>query len=283
MEDAKLALDLCLVDDAAAAAELAAQLDVQNRRRQQAVSEVLAAAEELVAGLDDDLPALVLGSDSWSMGVVGLVAGRLAERYARPAFVVCLDPAEAKGSARSIPGVHIVQALDAAAPALIRYGGHVAAAGFSLEASRFDEFRELVCAGVARQPASTRRERLFAIDSDVTAGEATPGLCRALDQLEPCGQGNPPAVLALRGARVLGASPFGTSEQHVRVVLAGDTGVLEATAFFKPHLVAHLPRGRMVDACFSLEVDSWQGQERVRARLRDLRPAQAPADLAATG
>ena len=282
MEDARLALELCLCDDEETAATLAAQLELQNRQRQQAVSEALGEAEQQAAELDDDAPAIVLGDPGWPMGIVGLVAGRLAERYARPAFVVCLDAAEAKGSARSVPGVHIVRVLDAAAGALLRYGGHVAAAGFSLDAGRFAEFRDLVSAAVATELHGARPERVFAIDSDITAADATPLLCRELAVLEPCGQGNHAPLLALRDVSVLGTSTFGAEGQHIRVVLGGEGGILEATAFHKPKLSAHLPRGRVVDACFSLELDSWQGQHRVRARLRDLRPAQAePVRLAA--
>ena len=113
---------------------MAVDLDIQNRLRQQAVAVALAQAEEQVAGIDDDAAAIVLGDPGWPMGIVGLVAGRLAERYARPTFIACLDPDEAKGSARSAGGVHIVKALDGAATSLLRYGGHAAAAGFSLDA-----------------------------------------------------------------------------------------------------------------------------------------------------
>ena len=275
MEDARLALRLCLSDDAAEAEPLAAELDAQNRARQQVLAVALAEAEEQVVGLDDDAPAIVLGSPQWPMGIVGLVAGRLVERYARPAFVVCLDPAEAKGSARSVSGVHMVRALDGAAASLLRYGGHAAAAGFSLDARRFDEFARLVSGAVAKQLNGTVRERVFAIDCEISAIDATPALCRALQELEPCGQGAPQPLLALRGARVLGTSTFGGEGKHVRVVLAGDAGVLEAVAFHKPNLADHLPRGRHVDACFALELDSFQGQDRVRARLRDLRSALA--------
>ena len=282
MEDARLALQLCLAEDADIARRLALQLDAQNRERQAAVAAALVDAEARVAELDDGAPAIVLGDSAWPMGIVGLVAGRLAERYARPAFVVCLDPTEAKGSARSVPGVHIVRALDRAAPALLRYGGHAAAAGFSLEANRLDEFRTIVSAAVAEQLADARPERVFAIDCAIDASEATPALCRELAALEPCGLGNPAPLLALRGVRVLGATPFGAERQHVRVVFGGDTGILEATAFHKPSLAEHLPRGRLVDACFSIEMSSWQGQDRVQARLRDLRPARR-VELAAAG
>ncbi len=275
MEDARLALELCLCDDPDESARLAADLDTQNRLRQRAVAIALAQAEEQVAAIDDDAAAIVLGDPEWPMGIVGLVAGRIAERYARPAFVACLDPGEAKGSARSAGGVHIVRALDGAATALLRYGGHAAAAGFSLDASRFDEFRELVTASVGEQNAGIERQRDFAIDCEISGIDVTPELCRALDQLEPSGQGNPAPLLAVCGARVLGTSTFGSEGQHVRVALATGSGIIEAIAFSKPNLADHLPRGRVVDACFGLDVDSFQGFQRVRARLRDLRPAQA--------
>jgi single-stranded-DNA-specific exonuclease len=277
MEDARLALELCLCDEPEESTRLAADLDMQNRLRQQAVAVALAEAEERVAAIDDDAPAIVLGDPGWPMGIVGLVAGRLAERYARPAFVACLDPVEAKGSARSAGGVHIVRALDGAAPALLRYGGHAAAAGFSLDASRFDEFRDLISEAVAAQNGDVERSRDFAIDCEVTGVDMTPELCRALDQLEPCGQGNPAPLLSVRGARVLGTTTFGSDGQHIRIALATGEGIVEAIAFNKPNLVDHLPRGRMVDACFGLELDSFQGLQRVRARLKDLRPAQEAA------
>jgi len=219
----------------------------------------------------------VVGSEAWPMGIVGLVAGRLAERYARPAFVACLDPDEAKGSARSACGVHVVRALDAASSSLIRYGGHAAAAGFSLDTNRFGMFRELVCDAVSAQLDGAVRERVYAIDCEISGLEATPEVCRALALLEPCGQGFSAPLLAALGARVLGTSTFGSESQHIRVALWAGDGVLETIAFHKPDIARHLPRGRYIDACFGLELDVWDGQERVRAHLRDVRPARALA------
>jgi single-stranded-DNA-specific exonuclease len=283
MEDARLALELCLCDDEDEAFPLAARLDAQNRARQQAVAVAMVEAEQMVAQLPDDAPAIVLGSPDWPMGIVGLVAGRLTERYARPSFIVCLDPAEAKGSARSISGVHIVDALDGAAATLIRYGGHRVAAGFSLEAERFAEFSHAVSAAVAAQLGDSPRERVVAIDGEITTAECIPLTCDLLDGLEPCGMGNAAPVLALRDCTVLSTSTFGGDSQHVRVVLRDDSGLVEAIAFFKPHLPDHLPRGRRVDACVALERDEWQGQVRVRARLRDIRPAQRAQVIEVSG
>jgi single-stranded-DNA-specific exonuclease len=217
------------------------------------------------------------------MGIVGLVSGRLTERYARPSFIVCLDPTEAKGSARSIASVHIVEALDGAASTLLRYGGHRAAAGFSLDGARFDDFAAAISASVAAQLGAATRERLIAIDGEITAAECVPATCDLLDLLEPCGQGNAAPVLAMRDCAVLSTTTFGAESQHVRLALADGAGIVEATAFFKPRLAEHLPRGRRVDVCIALERDEWQGQVRVRARLRDIRPARAAGVVEVAG
>ena len=283
MEDAKLALDLCLSEDPQECAAMARRLDEQNRSRQAAVAAALEQAEERVDEIPDDAPAIVVGDPSWPMGIVGLVAGKLMERYAIPAFVVCLDPAEAKGSGRSVPGVHIVRALDRAAPTLIRYGGHAAAAGFSLRAEDLERFRELVFQACAEQAGDRRRERIFHVDSEIACLDATPALCAQLEMVEPCGIGNPKPLLAIRGCEVVSTQPFGSDGQHLKVALRdGGRGLVEAIAFGKPGLAAHLPRGRRLDVCFALELDSWQGQVRVRARLRDLRPARVERPAAVT-
>jgi len=219
MEDARLALDLCLSDDPDACAGLARHLDQQNRSRQEAVAAALAEAEERVAELPDETPAIVIGDPGWPMGIVGLVAGRLMERYAVPAFVVCLDPGEAKGSGRSVPGVHIVRALDHAAPSLLRYGGHAAAAGFSLRAEDFGRFRDLISEACADQATGRPRERVFHVDSEIGCADATLELCAQLEAVEPCGIGNPTPLLAIRGCEVVSTHTFGREGQHVKVAL----------------------------------------------------------------
>src|SRR5258706_27074 len=128
------------------------------------------------------------------MGCVGVVAGRIPGRCARPCFVACLDGEEAKGSARSVRGVHVVKALDAAAPALLRYGGHALAAGFSLDPKRFEEFTELLMPAVAAQLGDSAPARAFHADAVVTAPGLVPGPCRRLGALEPGGQSAPNAA-----------------------------------------------------------------------------------------
>ena len=279
MEDAELALRLCLAESLEEARPLAERLQSQNGDRQRAVAAALEEAEARAAALPDDAAAIVVADPGWPMGIVGLVAGRLAERYARPTFVISLGE-EGKGSARSVRGVHLVEALGAASGCLLRYGGHAAAAGFSLEPQRFDEFAAAVEAAVAVQLGDGPRERIFHVDAVVGVDQLRPALCAELAALEPCGQGNREPTLALLGARVLGTSTFGAQRQHLRVALTDASGeVVEAIAFNKPGVAGHLPAGRLIDACFGLELDCWEGAERVRLRLRDLRPARADRAL----
>ncbi|MDQ2961426.1 MAG: single-stranded-DNA-specific exonuclease RecJ, partial [Candidatus Dormibacteraeota bacterium] len=280
MEDARLALELCLCDDDEQADALARRLDATNRERQAVVARVMAEAEVRVRDIPENAPAIVLGSADWPMGVVGLVAGRLTERYARPSFIVCLNEDEAKGSARTIPEVHVVKALDGAADTLRRYGGHRMAAGFSLDAARFDEFAAAISASVAEQLGDLPRRRVVAIDGIIAAADCTTDTCELLETLEPCGQGNPSPTLAMLDCRILASRAFGADRQHVSVWLGavepdgeGFGTVVEAIAFFKPGLLPHLRPQRRVDVCIALERDEWQGEVRVRARLRDIRPA----------
>jgi single-stranded-DNA-specific exonuclease len=275
MEDAELALRLLLSGSAAEAEPLAARLQRQNVERQEAVTRAMVEAEERVAAIPDDAPAIVLGDARWPMGIVGLVAGRLAERYARPTFIASLEGEEAKGSARSVRGVHLVRALGEASTCLLRYGGHAVAAGFSLEHGRLEEFAGRITAAVAGQLGDAPRERTHTVEATIRVADLVPELCAELGRLEPCGQGNHEPLLCLRGATVVGASSFGASRQHLKVNLTDASGrVVEAVAFNKPGLAGHLPSGRRIDALFGADLDRWNGVERVRLRLRDLRPAR---------
>jgi single-stranded-DNA-specific exonuclease len=279
MDDAVLALELCLTDDAGEARRLAAELDATNKQRQAAVAQAVREAEAKVAELPQDVSAIVLGDPSWPAGIVGLVAGRIAERYARPTFAVALGPEEARGSGRTAGGVHLVEALETVAETMLRFGGHAAAAGFTIESDRFDEFAAAVNRAVAAQSAGAAPERIFSVDALVTCADLRPALVQELQRLEPCGQANPGAVLMVEQVTVLSAQTFGAGGVHLRLTIGDGTGVAEAIGFFKGHAADHLPRGRVIDICGAIDCDRWQGQERIRIHLRDIRPARSEASL----
>jgi len=276
MDDAGLALRCCLADDAQEASQAAAELESLNQARRLSLSRALVLARQQVAEMPDELPVIVLGSPEIIPGVVGLVAGRLAEEFGRPAFVYSQTGEKWRGSARGIPGLNVVEALQQCSDHLLSYGGHVSAGGFSLVPDPEVE------ASFARQMAQAIRDQLgehsplraFRVDAEVGLRDCGLELAEELLLLQPCGSGNPTVLLCANGLTVVRTETLGKSGGHLKVILSDATGTAEAISFNRPHLRAHLPSGRQVDALFELEVDNWRGGRKARLLLRDLRPSR---------
>ncbi len=278
MGDARPALDCCLADDESKARAAVARLEELNRARKESLTRALAQARAQAALLPEELPLLFLGSADFHPGVVGLVAGRLVEEFGRPAFVFSRQGDGAwRGSARGVAGLNVVAALAACADQLLTFGGHLSAGGFSLAPSEDSVAalaRELELA-VTKQLGGRSPVRTFQVDAEVRLGQCDLELADQLLRLQPCGSGNPQALLCASGLRVEATRSLGAGGNHLKVILQDGTGTAEAITFNRPHLRRHLPEGRLVDAIFELEVDCWLGRRRPRLLLRDLRPARS--------
>ncbi|MGA8426816.1 MAG: single-stranded-DNA-specific exonuclease RecJ [Candidatus Dormiibacterota bacterium] len=276
MEDAYLALRCCLAANEEEAKESAAKLELLNQSRRSALVLALTRARAAVAQMAEDLPAIVFGSAEIIPGVVGLVAGRLADEYSRPAFVYSQTGQEWRGSARGVTGLNVVETLRRCSDHLLAYGGHLSAGGFSLPADQAaaDAFAEAMMAAVKAQLGDREPCRTFNIDAEVNLGECGLQLAEELCLLQPCGTGNPAVLLCASGCTVVRTEALGKSGGHLKVILKDATGSAQSISFNRPHLRVHLPSGRKVDALFELEVDCWGGRRKPRLMLRDLRPAR---------
>ncbi len=275
MGEAQRGVDLLLTDDPRRAAEIAATLEEENRWRREVDGQTLREAMELLER--DFEPArdrgVVLASAGWHPGVIGIVASRVVERIHRPTVLVALGDGEGKGSARSIPGFHLYEAMRDCAPHLTRFGGHRAAAGCSLRSDRVDAFRE---AFDARARAALTDEMLvpeIRIDLELGLDEAGDELCRLLRHVAPFGIGNPAPVFAARRVEVAG-SPRVVGRSHLKLTLASGRTRLEAIGFGMGERLAdaHSARGPL-DVAFKLEENTWNGRTTLQARLVDLRPS----------
>ena len=276
MEDASLALQCLLEDSPDEASRSAMALEQMNRDRRAALAEALAIARPLVAALPEEAPSIVIGSPHFAAGVVGLIAGRLAEEFQRPTFVYSMSGAEWKGSARGVADLNVVAVLSACSEGLVRFGGHRGAGGFTLPAGEAHalRFAALVDAAVTAQIGSRNPCRVFRADAVIRMSECNLKLSDELAELGPFGMGNPKVLLCSLACRIVSAEMFGRSEDHLRVVLDDGTAQMEAIAFNRPGISRHLPPGRVVDTLYELEADRWRGRERLRLLLRDLRPVQ---------
>ena len=231
MDDARLALDLLLADDVEMARPMAEQMESHNQSRRQATDTALGEAQERLEeeGVPDS--AIVLADERWSLGLVGLIAGRLVDAYNMPAFVLNRGEAESRGSARSVDGFNVVDALTSCAAVLKRFGGHQAAAGFACSNQDLAALVDGLQGYAAGQRPEDGWSRVMPIDAEVGFDELSTEAVEDLALLEPFGQGNRPPRFCGRGLVLKAATAFGGDGEHLRLWLGGGERVIEAVAW----------------------------------------------------
>ncbi len=217
MDVASDVVELFTTRDIARAQELATKLDRLNTERRDAEAAVLAQIDTLLTAGDlDATGCLVIDGQGWHRGVLGILASRVVERTGRPALVLSHEDGEAHGSGRSIPGFHLLDALESCADVFLRFGGHAHAVGFSLESARLPELRERLRQHSATALTPQILERKLDVSAELALDQITPSLYQALRQLEPYGVGNEEPVFVTYGL-TLDAAPLLIKEQHVRL------------------------------------------------------------------
>ena len=274
---ADLGARLLSTDDPAEAADLAEQLDALNASRKEVESQV---TEQAVAQVESgetrpqDLPAVVVSGEGWHPGVVGIVAGRLRERYRRPVVVIGVDPIAGigKGSGRSQPGVNLGRAIQAAFEAghLMAGGGHAMAAGLTVRADGIDAFRGFLADKLMEESALAAEQDVVEIDALVTPRAADRTLFEDFQRLTPFGPGNPEPMFAL--ADVVVEQPRLLRGGHVRCLLAGAGGKLKAVAWRAEDtdLGRRLMSGAgALHVAGRLKADDWNGRQGVEFEIED--------------
>jgi single-stranded-DNA-specific exonuclease len=274
LDDASAAVELLLTVDPERAATLAAELNAGNEERQALEQEILGDALKRVAS-DTSLrgrKSIVLASDAWHSGVIGIVASRIVELYHRPTILIALRDGNGKGSGRSIPGFHLHDALRACSEHLIRFGGHKYAAGLTIDEGTLEEFTERfdeVAAGLLSEEDLLPEIR---IDTDLTPRDISLDTAVQIASMEPFGSGNPRPVFLLRGVKVMEKTVL--KGRHLRLTVAVEGSRFEAIGF---SMVGRIPDTEFLDLAFSLDVNTWKGRSTVRLRLKDARKSTLTA------
>jgi single-stranded-DNA-specific exonuclease len=274
IDSAMLAYQLLTSRDALETKRLAETLGDLNRRRQELTEETYAAAEKQVRDEHPDAYLYMAVSADFLPGVVGLAASRLTETYHRPSVVVEVGPDESRGSCRSIPEFDITAALTECSELLIRFGGHKAAAGFTVATGKLDALRDCLQGIATEELAGTELRPILEIDAEIPLEDVDWATHSLLSQMEPCGMENPQPVLASRDVGVRDVRAIGSERKHVRLTLRDGRGVAwDAVAFRRSDLLGHVP-GR-VDVAYTLEINEWNHRKRLQLNVKDLR---APGD-----
>jgi single-stranded-DNA-specific exonuclease len=275
MGDAMRGVRLLLTDDPREAAAIAATLEAENRARQEVEAETLRSALSMLEReFDPDRDrGVVLAGRGWHPGVIGIVASRVVERIHRPTVLIALGESEGKGSARSIPGFHLYEAMRDCAAHLTRFGGHRAAAGCSILPERVEAFRAAFAERAAAVLGEDDLTPELRIDLEVRPEEVDLALFRTLRHAGPFGMKNPTPVFASRGVRLAG-SPRLVGRGHLKLAVASDGGPLEAIGFGMGDRLAEIDRAVPLDVAYKVEENTYGGRSSVQARLVDLRPAR---------
>jgi single-stranded-DNA-specific exonuclease len=230
-----------------------------------------------MASTQHNSPFLLAADSGWHAGVVGIVAGRLKDRFNKPAFVVGFQNEMGRGSARSVSGVDLGAIVRAARDAgiLEAGGGHAMAAGFSVAAAKLESFREFLAAQFVSAGEATTFE--LNLDAAISPAGATPALVSDIARAGPFGSGNPEPMVVIPDARIVFADVVG--KDHVRLRLAGGDGAgIDAIAFRASNTslgkVLLSSRGRQVHAAGRLRLDEWNGRVRVQLHLEDAATSQ---------
>jgi single-stranded-DNA-specific exonuclease len=277
LDDAVRSYNLLLAESYPQAKRLAEELNETNRQRQALTKQVQQQARALAEaeGYVGDR-VVVIDGEGFPAGVVGLVAGRLVEELGRPVLLLERGDEVSVGSARSISAFNMIGALTGCADLFVRFGGHSMAAGFTIANERVEELRERLNAVAAEQLNEEQLVPQLDIDAEVPLANLDWDLLRALQTLEPYGQGNPQPVLMARKVRVASARAVGADGQHLKLQLGDGNGVrpLDAIAFRLGHLAAPLMRHPLIDVAFTLEEREWNGDRSLQINVKDFRRAQ---------
>jgi len=267
LDDAKRGVELLLTSDREEAAVIAAELDAANRERQVIEKEILAEALSMAQSPEmAGRTSIVMASDSWHPGVIGIVASRVVEAFHRPVILIALQDGIGKGSGRSIPSLHLYDAIAACAEHLLKFGGHKQAAGLTVDEETLAAFIDRFDAYVAGQLTEDDLTPVLLIDAELAPEEITSGLVELTASLRPFGMGNPEPLFMLRGARVLQSRVL--KEAHLKLRLEADGRVFDAIGF---GMAAKTVDSGVVDIAFVPELNVWNGRESLQLRLKDIR------------
>jgi len=278
MGAADLAADLLETDDPARAEALARELCELNRERQAVEAAICADAISQIEKLRaEERSALVLSSEDWHQGVVGIVASRLSEKYSCPSFMIHLKDGAGKGSCRSYGGLNLFAALESCSDLLEGFGGHELAAGFTIAENNIDAFRTRMNRYVRSATGGELPVSSLEVDAAIVCpGEVTLEQVEALGHLEPYGAGNPRPVFALLGATAESIQTVGQG-RHLKLRLTKGTCRFDAIFFSVNEEECGILPGMRVDAAFYLQANTFRGNTTLQMQLVDIRPSLTPS------
>jgi len=267
MEHALESLRLLCTKDCVKAKSLADKLGLTNKERQVLTEETVKQAKLLVAGIKGELPKfLVVDSDQYEQGIIGLVAGKLVEEYYRPALVISRGEVYSKASARSISGFNIIEAIRAQSDILVDAGGHPMAAGLTIETAKIDDLRKRLILEAEKQITGEMLKKTLKIDLEISLNQISMKLWEEIQKLSPFGLGNFEPVFASE-TEIVDFRLVGNEGKHLKLMLSGK---ISAVAFNQGYLSSKLSLGKKIRIAYLLSLNDWNNEKKVELKIKDI-------------
>lgn len=273
MEDAILGLRLLTSYDTKVVANIASRLEILNKERQAMTTKYIQEGElQALEQISQKQKLLFVVGDGWSEGIIGLVAGKLTEKFYLPTIAVSKSKGVVKGSARSVKGFNITEAIALNNKLLERFGGHSQAAGFSLAEEKLADFIVGIQKIAQDQISDTMLEKVLHIDADIGEAETNLDFVKQLAGLKPFGYGNSTPVFVLKDVTVVNKSLLGKDAQHFKLSGRLSNGsMISAIAFNKPEFFAKIGINSVIKIACQLDVNIWNGQENLQLGIKDIK------------
>jgi single-stranded-DNA-specific exonuclease len=283
MAHAQLAHDLLMAGDDAEAETLAAELQKWNTARQKQSQKITDEIKLRVESEMGNMSAIVAAAPHYPYGIVGLIAGRLANAYQKPSVIITEEGEFSRGSLRSVPGFSVILALESCADLLEKYGGHEQAAGLTVRTERLAEFTKRFQQTVTSwreeneqqisEDSQGERELELAIDFEVTPGYITDNPYRELSKMAPFGEGNREPVFLMRGVEVADLRAIGTDAKHLKMklILGESKKLIDCIGFGLGQWTEKIAPGDKIDLVFTLDENIWNGRTNLQLKVIDLK------------
>jgi len=271
LDDATTSYQLLVTEDPEEATSLASELEEKNARRRRLADELLTRARERIIAAGVDRPLLVAGDEDYPPGVMGLVAGRLTEEFYRPVVLFSLGSETCRGSGRSIPEFDLMAALEDCRGLLTTFGGHTKAAGLTVPRSNLPQLQERLLNLAQHQLDNLDLRPHMDIDAEVPLSILARGTFEKIQRLAPFGQGNPLPTFVSRQVEVTDRRRVGREREHLSLKLKQQGVVWDAIGFRLGDLAQEI--AACVDIAYNLDMNRWNGVERLRLKLLDFAPA----------
>ena len=272
--DSKLALELLLTNSESKAKYLSRKLSEINKRRKEIGDNILREARKLASKQvkEEDNKVLVLASENWNQGVIGIIASRLVDEFNRPAIIISKKDGIAKGSGRSINGFHLYNVLELCQDILINFGGHKLAAGITIESNKISEFKSRINEISQDFIKEDDLSPELKIDARISLSNINFGLVKDINILEPFGIGNPQPVFCSYNNTISDWRLVGEKREHLKLKIREENSKLEGIGFKLGRIGNQIfSKNKVVDLAFNIELNKWNGTENVQLNIKDIK------------